>query len=142
MRFRGSYIAAMCGGDKDRATGVSPLANEEPLVVVKSCVDVVWEVVGEDCGDSRYSVVREGKTSLRRGRCGGICEGSSGTKDRDISRARGICGHRGSEVFTARGGDEDVVGVNGDILVKRGEEKRVEYFLGYARRCGRHDCWR
>ena len=50
----------MCGGDKDRATGVSSLTNEEPLVVVKACVDIVWEVVGEDCGDSRYSVVREG----------------------------------------------------------------------------------
>ena len=128
----------MCGGDKDRATGVSSLANEEPLVVVKSCIDIVWEVVGEDCGDSRYSVVREGKTSLRRGRCGGICEGTSGTEDRDVSRVLGVGGRRGSEVLAARRGDEDVVGVNGDILVKWGEEKRVEYFLGYAGRCGRH----
>ena len=128
----------MCGGDKDRATGVSPLTNEEPLVVVKSCVDVVWEVVGEDCGDSRCSVVREGEASLRRGRCGGVCEGTSGTEDRDVSRARGIGGHRGSKVFAARGGDEDVVGVDSDVLVKRGEEEGVEYFLGYAGRCGRH----
>ena len=107
-------------------------------MVVKSCVDIMREVVGEDGGDSRNSVVREGETSLRRGRCGGICEGTSGTEDRDVSRVRGIGGHRGSEVFTARGGDKDVVRVDGDVLVKWGEEESVEYFLGYAGRCGRH----
>ena len=131
----------MCGGDKDRATGVSSLTNEEPLVVVKSCVDVVWEVVGKDCGDSRCRVVREGEASLRRGRRGGVCEGASGTEDRDVSRARGIGGHRGSEVLAARGGDEDVVGVNGDVLVEWGKEKSVEDFLGYLRGGGRHGQW-
>ena len=35
----------LCGGDKDRTAGVSSLTNEEPLVIVKACVDVVWEVV-------------------------------------------------------------------------------------------------
>ena len=39
------YVAAMCGGDEDRATGVSSLTNEEPLVVVKARVDVMWEIV-------------------------------------------------------------------------------------------------
>ena len=36
---------ALRGGDKDRATGVSALANEEPLVVVKAGVDIVGEVI-------------------------------------------------------------------------------------------------
>ena len=128
----------MCGWDENRATWVSSLSNEEPLVVVKSCVNIVWEVVGEDCGDSLCSVVREGEASLRRGRRGGVCEGTSGTEDRDVSRARGIGGHRGPEVFAVRGGDKDVVGVDGDILVDRGEEEGVEDFLSDLGRSGRH----
>ena len=43
--FRRAYITAMCGGDKDRAARVPSLTNEEPLVVVKACVDIVWEVI-------------------------------------------------------------------------------------------------
>ena len=109
MRLGRADVAAVCGGDKDRATGVSSLTNEEPLVVVKACVDIVWEVVGEDCGDSCYSVVRERETSLCRGRCGGVYEGTSGTEDRDVSRARGISSHWGSEIFAARGGDRKSV---------------------------------
>ena len=124
--------------DKDRAMRVSSSTNEEPLVVVKSCVDIVWEVVGEDRGDSRYSVVREGETSLRRGGCGGVCEGTSGTEDRDVSRCWSRGGPRGSEIFASGGGDEDIVGVNGDIFVERGEEESVEDFLGDSGRCGRH----
>ena len=119
----------MCGGDKDRATWVSSLTNEEPLVVVKSCVDIVWEVVGEDCGDSRYSVVREGETSLCRGRCGNVRQGSSGVEDGYIGRGWGIGGRRGSEVFASGGSDEDVVGVDGNVLVERGKEEGVEDFL-------------
>ena len=126
------------GGDKDRATRVSSLANEEPLVVVETGVDIMREVVGKDRSDSRDGVIREGKTPLRRGGCGGVCEGTPGTEDRDVSRTRGIGGRRGSGVVAARRGDEDVVGVDSDVLVKWGEEESVEYFLGYARRCGGH----
>ena len=63
---------AVCRGDKDRATGVLSLTNEEPLVVVKAGIDIVWEVVGEDCSDSCYSVVRERETALRRSRGGSV----------------------------------------------------------------------
>ena len=129
----------MCGGDKDRATGVSSLTNEEPLVVVKSSVDIVREIVGENCGDGRRSVVREGETSLRRGRCGGVRQRTSGVEDRYVSCGRGINGHRGSEVFSSGGSDENVVGVNGDIFVERGKEEGVEDFLGDLGRSGRHD---
>ena len=45
VRFRRVYIVAMRKGDKDRAARVSPLTNEEPLVVVKACIDIMWEVV-------------------------------------------------------------------------------------------------
>ena len=138
MRFGRAYVTAMCGGGKNRATRVLSLTNEEPLVVVKSCVDVMGEVVREDGGNSRSSVVGKGEAALRRGRYRGIHEGSSGAEDGDIGRDWGVGSCRGSEVFTPRGGDKDVVGVNGDVLVKRGEEESVEYFLGYAGRCGRH----
>ena len=43
--FDGAFVTVMCGGDKDRATRVSSLTNEEPLVVMKACVDIVREVV-------------------------------------------------------------------------------------------------
>jgi hypothetical protein len=142
MRFRRAYIATVRRGDKDRATRVSSLTNEEPLVVVKSCVDVVWEIIGEDCGDSRYSVVRERETSLCRGRRGRVRQGTSGAEDGYIGCCWGIGGHRGSEIFASGGGDEDIVGVNGDIFVERGEEESVEDFLGYLRGSGRHGEWR
>jgi hypothetical protein len=138
MWFRGAYIAAMHGGDKDRATGVLSLTNEEPLVIVKSCIDVMWEIVREDGGDSRGSMVWEGEAALCRGGYRGIHEGSFGAEDGDIGRDWGSGSRRGSEVFTLRGGNKDVVGVNGDVLVKRGEEESIEYFLGYVGRCGRH----
>ena len=131
----------MCGGDKDRTTGVSSLTNEEPLVVVKACVDIVRKVVREDGGDSRYSVVGKGETSLRRGGCGSVHEGAFGAENGDVGRGRGSGGHRGSKVFTAWGGDEDVIGVDGNILVKWSKEESVEDFLGYSRRGGRHGEW-
>ena len=131
----------MCGGDKDRVTGVSSLTNEEPLVVVKVRIDIVWEVVRENCGDSRGSVVRKGEAPLCRGGCGSSVEGLSSTEDGDVSRDRGSGGHWGSEVFVSRGGDEHVVGINSDVFVKWGEEKGVEDFLSDSGGSGRH-CWR
>ena len=128
----------MGGWDKDRAPGMSSLANEEPLVVMKASIDIVREVVGKDCGDSRYSVVGKGKTPLCRSGCGSLCKGTSGAEDRDESRGRSIGGHRGSEVVAAWRGDEDIVGVNGNMFVKRGEEEGVEDFLCDLGRSGRH----
>ena len=128
----------MCGGDKDRATGVSSLTNEEPLVAVKSCVDIVREVVGEDCGDSCYSVIGEGETSLCRGRCGGVTQRTSGAEDGYIGYGWGIGSRRGSEVFASGGSDEDVIGVDGNVFVEWGEEESIKDFLGDAGRCGRH----
>ena len=34
--------------DKDCAVWMWALANEEPLKVVKSCVDIMWEMVRQD----------------------------------------------------------------------------------------------
>ena len=67
MWFCGAYIAAMGGWDEDRATGVLSLADEEPLMVMEACVDIVWEVVQKDGSDRRGSVVGEGETALCRG---------------------------------------------------------------------------
>ena len=128
----------MCRGDKDRAAGMSSLANEEPLVVVKARVDVMRKIVREDCGDSRNSVTREGEAALRGGRRGSIRQWTSGTKDGYIGCGWGVCGHRGSEVFAPRRSDKDVVGVNGNILVERGKKEGVEDFLGDLGRSGRH----
>ena len=73
-----------------------------------------------------------------RGRCGRVFKGMSSGEDGDIS-CSGVSGvHRGSEVLTARGGYENIVGVNGDVLMKRGEKEGVEDFLGDLGRSGRH----
>ena len=141
MRFSGAHIAAMGGRDKDRATRMSSLANEEPLMVMKAGVDIVREVVRKDCSDSHGSVVRKGEASLRRGGSGSIREGAFSTENGDISCNRGSGGHWGSEVLASRRGDKDVVGVDGDVLVKWSKEESVEDFLGYSRRGGRHGEW-
>ena len=138
MWFRGAYIAATGGRDKDRATGMSSLANEEPLMVVKAGVDIMGEVIRKDCSDSRDSVVREGKTSLRRGGSRSVRERVFRAEDGDIGRGWSGGSHRGSKVLSTRGSDEDVVGVDGDVFVEWGEEEGVEDFLGYAGGCRRH----
>ena len=118
------------------------MANEEPLVVVKAGIDIVGEIVREDRGYGRDGMVREGETALRGGGRGSVRQRSSGTEDGDIGCGRGVCGHRGSKVFAAWGGDKNVVGVDGNILVERSEEESVEDFLGYLRGSGRHGDWR
>ena len=131
----------MCGGDKDRATRVLSLSNKEPLVVVKARIDIVWEVIREDCSNGRGGVVRKGEAPLRRGRCGGVRKGTLGAENRDISCDWSSDVHWGSKVFTMGRGDKDVVGVNSNVLVKRSEEESVEDFLGDLGGSGRH-CWR
>ena len=83
-------------------------------------------------------MIGEGETPLRRGRCGSFLEGSCSAEDRNLSRDWCGRGHRRSEVLSLRGGNEDVVGVNGDVLVKQGKEESVEDFLGDLGRSGRH----
>ena len=83
-------------------------------------------------------MLREREAPLCHGGCRGVFEGALGAKDRDISRDRGVRGHRRSEVFAAGRRDEDIIGVNGDILVERGEEKGVENLLSDAGRGRRH----
>ena len=114
------------------------MANEEPLVVVEAGVDIVREVVGEDRGNGRYGVIREGEVSLCCGGYGSVGEKAFGAKDRDIGRDRGIGGYRGSGVFVTRRGDEDIVGVDGDVLMKWGKEKGVKDLLSNSRGSGRH----
>ena len=114
------------------------MANKEPLVVVKASIDVVGEVIGEDCGDGRDGVVREREAALSRGGRGGIYKGTPGAKNRDIGCGRGTSGHRWPKVFASGGGDKYVVGVDGNVFVERGEEEGVEDFLSYAGRSGRH----
>ena len=110
-------------------------------MVVEASIDIVGEVVGENCGDSRDGVIREGETPLCCGRRGSIRQWSPGAEDRDIGCGQGVCGHRGSKVFTAWGDDKDVVGVDGNILVKWSKEESVKDFLSYSRRGGRHGEW-
>jgi hypothetical protein len=128
----------MCGGDEDRVTRVSSLANEEPLVVVEASVDIVREIVGKDGGDSHDGVIREREASLRVGGCGSVRQRSSGAKDGYVGCGWGVGSHRGSEVFATWGGDENVVRVDGDVLVEWSEEESVEDFLGDSRGSGRH----
>ena len=85
MWFCGAHVAAMCGGDKDRATGVASLTNEEPLMVMESSIDIVWKVVREDGSYGCNSVVGKGKAPLRRGGSRSIHEGAFGTENGDVS---------------------------------------------------------
>ena len=139
--FRRADITVVCRGNKDRAARVSSLTNEEPVMVVETRVDIVGEVVGEDRGYGRDGMVGERETTLRSGGRGSVRQQSSGIEDGYISRGWGVCGHRGSEVFATWGGDENVVGVDGDVLVERSKEQSVEDFLGYARGSWGHGDW-
>ena len=120
----------MCGGDEDCSMGMSSLTNEEPLVVMEVNVDVVREVIRKDRGDSRGSVVRKGEASLCCSGRGSVRERSLGAEDGDMSNGWKGGVHRGSKVFTSMGSNENIVGVNGNVLMKRGEEEGVEDFLG------------
>ena len=138
MWFRGAHVVAMCGRDKDRTTRVSSSANEEPLVIVEARVNVMQEVIRKDCGNGCGGVVGKGETPLRRGGSGSVHERAFGAENGDVSCDWGDGGHQGSEILASRGGDENVVGVDGDVLVKRGEEEGVEDFLSYLGGSGRH----
>ena len=96
------------------------------------------EVIRKDGGDGRGSMVGKGKTSLCRGGSRSVREGAFSAEDGDINCCWGVGVHRGSKILAARGGDKNVVGVDGDVLVERGEEEGVENFLGDLGRSGRH----
>ena len=142
MLFYGAHIATVRGGDEDCAARVSSLSNEEPLVVMEVCVNVVGKVVREDCRNGGNCMIRERKTPLCCGRYWGIFQRSSRRQNRDVCRYRGISSHQGSIILSAWRGNVDVVRVDGDIVVEWGEEEGVEQFLGNARRSGRHLCMR
>ena len=94
------------------------MTNEEPLVIVKARIDVVWEVVRENCGNSRGSVVRKGEVPLHRSGCGSVSERAFGTENRDVNCGWGSGVHWGSEVFVSRRGNENIVGVDGNVFMK------------------------
>ena len=112
---------------------MSSLANEEPLGVMKACVDIVGKVIGQNGCNGSDHMIRDGETSLCRSRNRGIGKGVSCTQNRDIGCGGRSHGHRGSEVFSSWGSDKNIIRVDGDILVKRREEESVEKFLGDTR---------
>ena len=83
-------------------------------------------------------MIREGEAPLRRSGCGSILERVFGAENGNVGRNRSSNSHWGSEVFASRGGDEDIVRVNGNVLMERGEEEGVEDFLSDLGRSGRH----
>ena len=128
----------MRGGDEDRATRVSSLANEEPLVVVKACIYIMREVVRKDCGDGRGGMIRKGKTPLCCGGCGSVLERALSVENGDISRGWSSGVHQGPEVFTTRRGDKDVIRINSDVLVEWGKKEGIKDFLSYLGGGRRH----
>ena len=78
---------------------------------------------------------------MRRGGCWGVHEKTLGTEDQDVGCNRGIGVHWGSEVFVSRGGDENIIRVDGNVFMKRGEEEGVKDFLGNSGGSGRHRWW-
>ena len=83
-------------------------------------------------------MVRKGGTSLCRGGYGSIREGAFGAKDGDISRGWGVGVHWGSEVLVSRRSNENIIGVDGNVFVERGEKEGVKDFLSYLGGSGRH----
>ena len=55
-------------GNEHCATWVGALANEEPLEVVKSCVELRWDVVGYDALNGLHCVLWENIGTLTGGR--------------------------------------------------------------------------
>ena len=98
----------------------------------------MWEIIGEDSRDGGDCMIGEGEAPLCHGgdRC--IGKQSASSENRDVGREGRISGHRGSEVFSARRGNVHIIGVDGDVVVKRGKEEGVEQFLGNAGGSGRH----
>ena len=66
MWFGRSHIASMQRRDENGATRVSSLSYKEPLIGMEPGIDIVREVVREDCRDGSDSVIRKRETSLRR----------------------------------------------------------------------------
>ena len=85
-------------------------------------------------------MVRQGETSLCRGGCRSVHEWAFGAENGDVGRDWGSSSHRGSEVFASGCGDENIIGVNGDVLVERREEESVKNLLSDLGGSGRH-CW-
>ena len=83
-------------------------------------------------------MVRKGEAPLCHSGRGSVRERAFSAKNGDVGCNWGSRGHRGSEVLTSRGGDENIIGVDGDILVERGKEESVEDFLSYLGGSGRH----
>ena len=129
VQFGRLYSASMRGGDKDSAMRMSSLTNEEPLMVVKSGIDIMWEVIREDSHNGGNGMVREREASLCRGRDWRIGKRLSSGEDGDVSRDGRIGRHQGSKVFLSRGGHKDIIRINGDILVEWGKKESVEKFL-------------
>ena len=130
----------VCGRDEDRATRVSSLTNEEPLMVVEACVDVVWEVIRKNRGYGCNGVIWKQETSLGHGGRGSVLKRASSVENGDIGRDWSDGGHQGSEVFVSGGGDKNIIGVDGDVLVVWGKQEGVKDFLSYLGGSGRH-CW-
>ena len=83
-------------------------------------------------------MIRKWETSLGRGGSGSVLKRVSSVENGDIGHNWSSGGHRGSEVFTSGRGDEDIVGVDGNVLMKWGEEEGVEDLLSYVGGSRRH----
>ena len=69
------------------------MTNEEPLVVVKAGVNIVWEVVQKNRGYGSNSMVGEGKASLRCGGGGKVHKRAFGAENGDVCRYGRICSY-------------------------------------------------
>ena len=73
-----------------------------------------------------------------RGGCRSVCKRTLGAENGDMGCDWGNGVHWRTEVLTAGRGDEDVVRVDGDVLMEWGEEEGVENFLSDLGGSGRH----
>ena len=83
-------------------------------------------------------MIGEGKAPLRHSGHGDISQRLSRAQNRDVSGCSGSGSHWGLRVFSSGEGDKNIVGIDSDIFVKRGEEEGIEKFARDLRQSGRH----
>ena len=67
-------ILVMVIGEEDHVMGVSSLANEEPLGVMKGGIYIVWEVIQQYHCDGGDSVIWQWETALGHGGYGCVLQ--------------------------------------------------------------------
>jgi hypothetical protein len=109
--FQWEYHRFDRGWNEDGVSWVRTLADEEPLEVVKACVNSVWKVVGEYVLNGFDSMRWKGECTLHGNGHGGTSQQSVRAEDCDLCQYNQGSGRRwnGRRGGNGRGYDDVVV---------------------------------